>query len=201
MLSPRAYIFIGLNGLRIFSLIGLLLVFSSNILTLVHDIQAINNFQDGKDFTANRTYEDITSNDYLIHSTIPNQPAGVFWAVLNRLLIIFQVIVLLLSELGWPAAFFNRFFPILGRDFGVGALGIIQCLIGAAILSHHVDKLSLIAAFLLFAIGCLNMLFGLIFRESAKLKRSTWREDSKNVLPTHVAGVGIRPVAAVAPSH
>jgi hypothetical protein len=61
-------------------------------------------------------------------STVPNQPAGAFWAVLNRLLIIGQVVVLLLSEFGWPASFFDRFFPVLGQDFGVGALGIIQCL-------------------------------------------------------------------------
>ena len=59
---------------------------------------------------------------------MPNQPAGAFWAVLNRLLIIFQAIVLILSEVGWPATFFNRFFPILGDDFGLGALGVIQCL-------------------------------------------------------------------------
>lgn len=149
---------------------------------------------------------------------MPNQPAGVFWAVLNRLLIIFQVIVLLLSEFGWPAAFFNRFFPVLGKDFGLGALGIIQCLcvrsmllstmsliatsLGAAILSHHVDEFSLVAAFFLFAIGCLNMLAGLIFRQSAKSKRSvtSWREHAKNALPTHVAGVDIRPVATAAPS-
>ena len=59
-------------------------------------------------------------------STVPNQPAGVFWAVLNRLLIIGQAIVLLLSEFGWPAAFFDRFFPVLGKDFGLGALGVMQ---------------------------------------------------------------------------
>ena len=59
---------------------------------------------------------------------MPNQPAGAFWAVLNRLLIIFQAIVLILSEIGWPMAFFNRFFPILGDNFGLGALGVIQCL-------------------------------------------------------------------------
>ena len=61
-------------------------------------------------------------------STVPNQPAGAFWAVLNRLLIIFQVIVLVMSELSWPMSFFNRYFPILGDDFGLGALGVIQCL-------------------------------------------------------------------------
>jgi len=200
MLPPRAYTFIGLNGLRIFSIIGLLLVFSSNIVTLVHDIQAVNRFQAGK--AANATADAIINSDYIIDSTVPNQPAGVFWAVLNRLLLIFQVIILLLSEFGWPSSFFNRFFPVLGKDFGLGALGIIQCLLGAAILSHHVDEFSLVAAFFLFAIGCLNMLAGLIFRQSAKSKRSvtSWREHAKSALPTHVAGVDIRPVATAGPS-
>ena len=63
-------------------------------------------------------------------------------------------------------------------------------------LSHHVDEFSLVSAFFLFSIGCLNVLFGLIFRESAKSKRSitSWREHAKDALPTHVAGVDIRPV-------
>jgi hypothetical protein len=61
-------------------------------------------------------------------STVPHQPAGAFWSVLNRLLIIFQVTVLLLSELGWPSAFFKTYFPILGDDFGLGPLGIAQIL-------------------------------------------------------------------------
>jgi hypothetical protein len=59
---------------------------------------------------------------------VPNQSAGAFWAVLNRLLIIFQTVVLILSEFGFPARFFDRFFPILGREFGLGALGLIQML-------------------------------------------------------------------------
>ncbi|KAJ7670236.1 hypothetical protein B0H17DRAFT_1162186 [Mycena rosella] len=207
MLPPRAYIFLGLNGLRALSIIGLLLVFASNIVTLVHDIQAVNQFHAGKaaasdSATNNATSQGILDSDYIIGSTVPNQPAGIFWAVLNRLLIIAQVIILLLSEVGWPSAFFARFFPVLGKDFGLGALGIIQCLLGAAILSHHVDLFSLVAAFFLFAIGCLNMLAGLVFRQSAKSKRSitSWREHAKAALPTHVAGVDIRPVAAAAPS-
>ena len=68
------------------------------------------------------------TRDSCRNSTVPNQPAGVFWAVLNRLLIIGQVFLLFLSEIGWPSAFFHKFFPVLGNDFGVGALGVIQCL-------------------------------------------------------------------------
>ncbi|KAF7314247.1 hypothetical protein MKEN_00897200 [Mycena kentingensis (nom. inval.)] len=207
MLPPRAYMFIGLNGLRVLSIIGLILVFSSNVVTVVHDIQAVNHFMAGKsagtdsNASSNSTIAAM-DHDYIINSTVPNQPAGVFWAVLNRLLIIFQVIVLLLSEFGWPSAFFSRFFPILGKEFGLGPLGIIQCLLGAAILSHHVDSFTLVSAFFLFSIGCLNILFGLIFRESAKSKRSvtSWREHAKQSLPTHVAGVDVRPVASAGAS-
>lgn len=65
---------------------------------------------------------------YLSYSTVPNEPAGEFWAILNLLLIIFQVMALILSEIGWPMAFFNRFFPVLGSEFGLGPLGVIECL-------------------------------------------------------------------------
>jgi len=179
MLPPRAYIFIGLNGVRALSIISMLLVFASSIFVLVSDIQAVNHFmKDSSD-------ADLSDCEYIENSTVPNQPAGVFWAVVNRLLIIFQIIVLILSELGWPSAFFERFFPVLSKGFGLGPLGIFQCLIGATILSHHVDDFTLVAAFFLFSLGCLNMLLGLIFRERAKSKRSitSWRAEAKGVLP------------------
>ena len=61
-------------------------------------------------------------------STVPNQPAGPFWAVLNRLLIMGQTVVLLFSEIGWPSSLFEMYFPVLGKDFGLGATGLIQSL-------------------------------------------------------------------------
>ncbi|RPD56341.1 hypothetical protein L226DRAFT_538090 [Lentinus tigrinus ALCF2SS1-7] len=178
MLPPRAYIFLGLNAVRALSIISMLLVFASSIFVLVNDVEAVNR--------AAASSVDMTDCDYIDGSTVPNQPAGVFWAVVNRLLIIFQVIVLILSEVGWPARFFQTYFPVLGPDFGLGALGIFQCLIGATILSHHVDDFTLVAAFFLFALGCVNMLLGL-FRERVKHRRSimSWREEAKGVLPTH----------------
>lgn len=197
-------ILIGLNVVRILSIIFMLLTFASSVFVLVQDIEAVNRF------VKDATDDDFADCDYIEYvcallsfayllnllcrnSTVPNQPAGVFWAVVNRLFIIFQVIVLLLSEIGWPMGFFNRYFPVLGDDFGLGPLGIFQCLIGATILSHHVDDFTLVAAFMLFSIGCLNMLLGLVFRERAKDKRSlfTWRHEkrtppSEDTRPTFV---------------
>ncbi|KAI0312386.1 hypothetical protein OF83DRAFT_1176681 [Amylostereum chailletii] len=180
-MNSRAFHFYMLNAVRIFSIVSLLLVFSSSIFVMVTDIRAVNHFLSGD------ADKDMLDCDYIEGSTVPNQPAGVFWAVVNRLLIIFQVIFLILSEVGWPMKFFDRFFPVLGSNFGLGALGVFQCLIGATVLSHHVDDFTLVSAFFLFSIGCVNILFGLIFRERAKDKRSvtSWREEKKDILPTH----------------
>jgi len=145
-------VFISLNAIRILSIIAMLLVFSSNIVTLSNDVKAVNRFMDmGKRLNgttaSNATIETETYMDYITYafirfisriqlscimahrgSTVPNQPAGAFWAVLNRLFIIAQVVVLILSEFGFPAKFFNVYFPVLGKDFGLGALGLIQML-------------------------------------------------------------------------
>ncbi|EGN95761.1 hypothetical protein SERLA73DRAFT_113455 [Serpula lacrymans var. lacrymans S7.3] len=185
MVAFRVYFFFGLNAVRFLSIVSLILVFASSIFVMVKDIEAVNNFDAAKQ-NGTITSNDLVNCDYIENSTVPNQIGGVFWAVINRLLIIFQVIILVLSEVGWPAVFFDRFFPVLGPSFGLGALGIFQCLIGASVLSQRVDDFTLVAAFFLFSLGCLNMLLGLIFRESAKARRSitSWRSEAKSVLPT-----------------
>jgi len=186
MLPTRAYVFIGLNAVRVLSIIALILVFASSILVMVNDVTAVNTFMDEAHASGNTTESLLENCDYIENSTVPNQTAGVFWAVVNRLFIIFQVIMLVLSELCWPAQFFDRFFPVLGPSFGLGPLGIFQGLIGATILSHHVDDFTLVAAFFLFSLGCVNILLGLIFRASARSKRSIteWRAENNGVLPT-----------------
>jgi len=206
MLPTRGYTFIGLNIVRTLSIVALLLVFSSSLVVMVHDIQAVNRFivaqanaNANSSFNSTNATLESENNDYIYDSTVPNEPAGAFWAVLNRLLIIGQTIVLLLSEIGWPARFFEKFFPVLGKEFGLGALGLIQCLIGAAILSHHVDGFALVSAFFLFSIGCLNIVIGLIWREKARAKRSftSWRETKKDVLPKNIQN--LRPMLLSSP--
>jgi hypothetical protein len=154
---------------------------------MVNDVRAVNNFMA---LQGSSEAQSLTDCDYIENSTVPNQAAGVFWAVLNRLLILLETIVLLMAELSPPliGRFFDRYFPVLGPSFGLGALGVFQCLIGATILSHHVDDFTLVAAFFLFSVGCLNMLIGLVFRERAKEYRSipAFRTSRKDVLPQHV---------------
>ncbi|TEB39670.1 hypothetical protein FA13DRAFT_1618672 [Coprinellus micaceus] len=181
--------FFGLNGVRFLSIVSLMLVFASSILVMVTNIKAVNAFEAAKGQNSTEAHS-MVDCDYIEGSTVPNQPAGAFWAVVATLLIIFQTIILFLSEVSWPMSFFDRFFPVLGSEFGLGALGIFQGLIATQILSHHVDDFTLVAAFFLFALGCVNMLLGLIFRQSAKVKRSIrrWRAEKSGVLPTSNKG-------------
>lgn len=66
-------------------------------------------------------------------------------------------------------------------------------------LSHHVDEFSLVSAFFVFSIGCLNILLGLIFREKAKPRRAlhAWKETD-DVLPRTSLRSGPRPFLASA---
>jgi len=216
MLSARGIKFITLNVVRFLSILAIVLVFASNIVIMVNDVQAFNaNLAQGSSSntntinstdinTVNSTDVNTVNCDYITGSTIPNQTGGEIWSVINRLLILFQVIVLFLSEIGWPAAFFSRFFPILGQEFGLGALGIIQALIGAAVLSHRVEDFALVSAFFLFSVGCINMFLGLLFREKAKGLRaiSAWNDRNEDilsppgsVLPIHRTGSSAYPVS------
>ncbi|EKM82378.1 hypothetical protein AGABI1DRAFT_117874 [Agaricus bisporus var. burnettii JB137-S8] len=180
LFNARTITFIGLNAIRILSLISLILVFASTIFVMVYNVKAMNYFEANKGL-----HVDLRDCDYIENSTIPNQPAGAFWAIISSLLIMCQAIILFLSELSWPIKFFDRYFPVLGSEFGLGALGIFQTLIATQILSHFVDDFTLVSAFFLFSIGCVNIFLGLIFRASAKPKRSIsqWRTKSQNILP------------------
>jgi len=184
-MSSRSCVFYGLNAVRALSIVALLLAFSGSIIVVVSDIQAVNKSQ-----------HDPNSDDeacgYIGRSTVPNQPAGVFWAVVHRLFITLQLLFLLLSEVSWPMAFFDHFFPVLGTQFGLGALGVFQGLIGATILSHHIDKFALVSGFFLFSVGCLNMALGLVFREKAKSMRSIRackKEEDPGALPMHTGDI------------
>ncbi|KAJ3978937.1 hypothetical protein F5890DRAFT_1647629 [Lentinula detonsa] len=147
MLPPRAYIFIGLNAARVLSVIAMLLVFSSSIEVMVTNIKAVNYYEAHKG--DNNATMSAMNMDYIAGSTVPSQPAGIFWAI---------TVTLILSECSWPISFFDHFFPVLGSGFGTGALVIFQ--IGAQILSHHVDEFALVSAFFLFSLSCLNTLIG-----------------------------------------
>jgi hypothetical protein len=58
--------FIVLNGIRILSIVAIILVFASNIVTLVHDVQAVNRFVSaGKNDSTQTNNSTVTVVDYI----------------------------------------------------------------------------------------------------------------------------------------
>lgn len=70
MFGSRSYVFLGLNAVRALSLIGLILVFASSIVTLVHDVKAVNAFvKAGQAASENTT--STTNYEYIAYVVFP----------------------------------------------------------------------------------------------------------------------------------
>jgi len=182
----RSFLFYGLNFVRFFSIVSLILVFAGSFYVMAMDIISIRQYR--KELKApGATPEAILGQcNYISNSTIPSQDGGIAWAVINRLFIIAQVTILTFSEMDLFPQLFDRFFPVVGPEFGLGPLGVFQCLIGGTVLSHHVREFALVSGFFLFSLGCLNIVIGLILGVAAKTIRSggMWESDSLVFLPS-----------------
>ncbi|RSH91025.1 hypothetical protein EHS25_010201 [Saitozyma podzolica] len=190
---PSGPIFIGLNVLRLLSIIALLLVFAANVVTMADDIKAIkaSNASSSQSSTSqsNSTTAEDWDCDYYEYSSVPDQTGGPFWSILNRLFIVFECILLILSEVGIPRKFFENFMPVLGPAHGLGCLGVFQCLIGAQVLSHYCDLFPQVSSWLLFIIGGLNIVAGVVLRAKAKERQLifSWENVSSLTPQTRMA--------------
>lgn len=141
--------FIILNALRALSMISLLFVFIANIVIMAQDIQAL---QQG---VTDINHEDC---DYIENSGVPNQPAGTFRAFFIIALNIVEVVVLFLSETGFPHNFFQNWIPCLEFKSSLVGLGVLEVLLAAQMMSHFLDPFPLVACFFLLIAGILNIL-------------------------------------------
>jgi hypothetical protein len=119
----------------------------------------------------------ITRNMLILASlAVPDQPGGIFWAILNRTFIsksksyshgsatdrvqVLVILILLPTELVIPVKRLTQFYidyiPIISPSHGLGILGVIQCWIASTVLSKYVHKFEQASGFLCFIVGCLN---------------------------------------------
>jgi hypothetical protein len=97
---------IGLNAVRVLSLVALILVFSSTIMDMNANVIAVNAFGEDYDDSALVDCEYIELSGFLSYcpffywlnfsrgSSVPNQLGGAFWAYMASLFIIFQTFIL-----------------------------------------------------------------------------------------------------------
>jgi len=143
--KPKFFI---LNALRGLSMISLLFVFIANIVIMAQDIDALRH-------GISKDHEDC---DYFDNSGVPNQPAGTFRAFLIIALNIVEVVILFLSETGFPASFFKSWIPCLDSEHSLVGLGVLELLLAAQMMSHFMDPFPLVACFFLLIAGILNIL-------------------------------------------
>ncbi|TXT10302.1 uncharacterized protein COLE_04236 [Cutaneotrichosporon oleaginosum] len=176
--QTRGPLFLVLNVLRALSILALVLVFSSTVVTIVDDIKAVK-----ADKAASTAAAPVYTCDYYKGSTVPLQAGGTFWSVLARVFILGECILLALSEIGFPAAFFANIIPMLGEEYGLGCLGVLQALIASSVLAHHCRRFAQVFAWLLFIVAMINVLVGIFFRDKAKQHRAMSWENAAELTP------------------
>ncbi|SNX81865.1 uncharacterized protein MEPE_00570 [Melanopsichium pennsylvanicum] len=181
--------FLGLNLVRIISLIVIILVFTTLIMGLVEDI---------RDYHNDENMDEARTEDcaYVPGTSIPMQTWGIFWVEFHRALLLLGVVALFFSELSWFGI--NRlenaaqlWFPILSSTRGLAALGCVHVVIATSILSHYLDEFPLVVSWMLFVIGICYLCLGIAFhRHPLKDGRSLFSQKRKRFFkhqsPGHV---------------
>ncbi|KAJ9100103.1 hypothetical protein QFC19_005783 [Naganishia cerealis] len=137
--KPSATAFIALNIVRFLSIVALCLIFASQIVGAAIDADAFRQSRDDNITHMSTFQQDNLDCDYFEYSSVPDQPGGIFWAILNRTFILIVVLILLPTELVIPAKKLTQFYidyiPIISPAHGLGILGVIQCWIASTALS------------------------------------------------------------------
>ncbi|KAE8272129.1 hypothetical protein A4X09_0g167 [Tilletia walkeri] len=169
-LPTKALIWTSLNFLRFLSIIACLLVFISNITSMIADGRGVHAAQvDSLDG------DDGLTCDYIPGTDVPAHVWGLFWAHLNRIFELFLLIFCIVSELNWGGGserLFSYTLPILSRSFGTAPLGLLQMILACSNLSHDLGKFPLVTNWILFIIGILNVIAGAVFKAAGKDLRS-----------------------------
>lgn len=171
MLPLKAYVFGLLNIVRLLSVVFLCLAFAAIVVLNKDDMKAL---RESKQADA----EDLEDCAYIADSDIPLSTWGIFWLFLDRTFLMIACLLGLLSEttLGqWHMRALSSYLPILGPSHSTAFLGFMQSFISTSLLAHYQEGFPLVAFWLLFWIGIVNMVLGLTFGPRGKRMRSLIR--------------------------
>jgi len=165
-------------------MMGLLFVLIANIVMLVEDAKAFHHPITSVHSTtpshngttsANATL-DLEDCEYLNgFSSIPNQPTGAFRLFTYRACLMVQLLVLIWSETGTPASFFNKWIPVLDNEHSLLALGVFEGAIAISFLSQFLEPFPLAAGFILLIGGILNISVCMLERPREIRRIAYWK--------------------------
>ncbi|KAH9466262.1 hypothetical protein MJO28_001115 [Puccinia striiformis f. sp. tritici] len=188
LLNRSSLSFILVSVVRLISIIAILFAFAMNLYLIVINIQGVHHHLQEVSADSGSQKRDLSHNTtnasslppatsdcgYINGTNVPTTFGGILFFVLGQVFNMIILILCLLSELSFPPLpkFFQVFFPPLGQSFGVGFLGSLEVYIACNLLSHHINKTSRAAFWLLFVIGLINVVLGVILGRRIRSKRS-----------------------------
>jgi len=194
LLNRSSLSFILVSVVRIISIVAILFAFAMEIYLIVVNIKGVQHHSQeiatsADDSGSQKQILGSTANNattasiiqpasspcgYIEGTNVPTTFGSILFFVLAQLFNLIILLLCLLSELSFPPLprFFQTFFPPLGQTFGVGFLGSLEVYIACTQLSHHINKTSRASFWMLFVIGLINVLLGVIFGRRIRSKRS-----------------------------
>ncbi|TYJ55860.1 hypothetical protein B9479_003383 [Cryptococcus floricola] len=95
-------------------------------------------------------------------SSIPDQPGGITFTIISRLMMVIVLGLLLCGQSGWPEMFLYKYVPWLGPQSTPIWLGLVEVVVAIENLRVYAKSVVLIPAWGLFAIGLFNLLIGAV---------------------------------------
>jgi len=194
---PKVIRFVLITIIRIVGIVAMLLVISAEVWEMVRNIQgyaADVKLRHDEEASAVLTNSTILRPDlcgYVMSTTVPDHAGGIFFSTFFRFLNVIVLFFLLVSEISLPIPaiynFYLRNFPPLSEDASLGFLGAAMMWIATSVLSADVANFAMTSAWILFIMGFLNVLLGVIAGSSARETRSVFVTDKskRDILPTN----------------
>ncbi len=158
-----------LNAVRVCTIVACALVIASTIRTLRLNFSR---------------YPSTPASGYYLGTDIPTSFLGVFWSTLHHVCLCVVLGTVVLAELSLPVPALHRLFkntlPFLGPNWGTAFLGVLMMLLSADLLSRPGQgNFAAASAWVLAALGLVNVATGCVWRAKAKLLRSpmAWKAD------------------------
>ncbi|ODO07431.1 hypothetical protein L198_01010 [Cryptococcus wingfieldii CBS 7118] len=95
-------------------------------------------------------------------SSIPDQPGGITFTIISRLMMAIVLGLLLCGQSGWPEMFLYKYVPWLGPQSTPIWLGLVEVVVAIENLRVYAKSVVLISAWGLFAVGLFNLLIGAV---------------------------------------
>ncbi|CAD6581859.1 MAG: hypothetical protein CYPHOPRED_001724 [Cyphobasidiales sp. Tagirdzhanova-0007] len=198
---PRVIRFVLISAIRLLGIVAICMSIGAEVHEIVRNIQGYSaalktshaHASGNGSHTANILNNSTSAQcGYVQDTTVPNLAGAIFFSTFFRFMNVIVLLFLLVSEISPPwrsvTDFYLHNFNSLSDEASVGFLGIAMIWIATSILSSNVQQHAIISAWILFVMGILNFILGILMPSIRETRSIFAAEKSpRSVLPTTAA--------------